>query len=68
MDSNSFDTLAHQLLADLDLRHDALLNELDALNARVDAVLSQYTQVAPDVAPSPSMDGASDDDDELSDE
>ncbi len=68
MDSNSFDTLAHQLLADLDLRHDALLNELDALNARVDAVLSQYTQVAPDVAPSPSMDAASDDDDELSDE
>ncbi len=46
----SFDTLAHKLLDELDARHDELLAELDSLNARVDAVLSQYVTVQPDTA------------------
>ena len=48
---NSFDTAAHRLLDDLDARHEQLLSDLDALNARVDHVLSQYTQVVPDSRP-----------------
>ena len=47
----SFDTLAHRLLDELDARHDELLAELDALNARVDGVLSQYVTVQPDAGP-----------------
>lgn len=47
----SFDTLAHRLLDELDARHDELLAELDSLNARVDAVLSQYVTVQPDSGP-----------------
>ncbi len=47
----SFDTLAHKLLDELDARHDELLAELDSLNARVDAVLSQYVTVQPDSGP-----------------
>lgn len=47
----SFDTLAHKLLDELDARHDELLAELDSLNARVDAVLSQYVTVQPDAGP-----------------
>ncbi len=47
----SFDTLAHRLLDELDARHDELLAELDSLNQRVDAVLSQYVTVAPDSGP-----------------
>ena len=49
--TNSFDTAAHRLLEDLDVRHDQILSELDALNARVDQVLSQYTKVIPDSPP-----------------
>ena len=45
---NSFDTAAHRLLEDLDSRHDQILSELDALNSRVDQVLSLYTKVIPD--------------------
>lgn len=48
---DAFDTLAHRLLSELDVRHDQVLDELDALNRRVDAVLSQYTQVEPDDQP-----------------
>lgn len=47
----SFDTLAHRLLDELDARHDELLAELESLNARVDAVLSQYVTVQPDTGP-----------------
>ena len=48
--AKQFDTAAHRLLDDLDTRHDQLLVELDALSARVDQVLSQYTQVRPEAA------------------
>lgn len=44
----NFDTAAHQLLDELDVRHDQLLAELDQLNARVDAVLAQYAPPRPD--------------------
>lgn len=46
----TFDTAAHRLLDDLDRRHDELLQELDALDRRVIAVLSQYIQVRPETA------------------
>jgi hypothetical protein len=49
--ANSFDTAAHRLLDDLDTRHDQLLEELDALDVRVEQVLSQYTQVRSEKAP-----------------
>ena len=49
--AKSFDTAAHRLLDDLDTRHDQLLEELDALDARVEKVLSQYTQVRADTVP-----------------
>jgi hypothetical protein len=42
-----FDSAAHQLLEELDVRHDQLLEELDRLNARVDAVLAQFAPPAP---------------------
>lgn len=44
----NFDTAAHQLLDELDVRHDQLLAELDQLNSRVDAVLAQYAPPRPE--------------------
>ena len=46
----TFDTAAHRLLEDLDRRHDELLEQLDELDQRVIAVLSQYIQVRPEAA------------------
>ena len=46
----AFDTTAHQLLEELEVRHDQLLAEIDALDARVDAVLAQYTQARSEIA------------------
>jgi len=53
--SPTFDSTAHKLLEELDARHEQLLAELDALNARVDAVLSQYVKVAPATEPSAAL-------------
>ena len=45
--AEAFQTPAHQLLEELELRHDKLLAELASLDARVDSVLLQYTNVRP---------------------
>ncbi len=52
MSDMTFDTGAHRLLEELETRHDQLLKELDELNARIEAVLSQYTQVNAQLTPS----------------
>lgn len=62
---HDFDTLAHRLLNGLETRHDRLLDELDLLDQRVDAVLSRYTQVRPDVRPAPRAEDYEAEEDEL---
>lgn len=65
--SPSFDSTAHKLLEELDVRHEQLLAELDQLSARVEAVLSQYTKITPAPQPdSPSepLDEADEDEEE----
>ena len=42
MDDKNESTL--QFLQNLDARHSAVLDELDALNARIEQVLGEYTQ------------------------
>ena len=58
--ADPFQTLAHQLLDDLELRHDQLLAEIDSLSLRVDSVLSQYTTVKPQELAAAESDGDED--------
>ncbi|MGN6544609.1 MAG: hypothetical protein ACTHK7_06150 [Aureliella sp.] len=61
----TFDTAAHRLLEDLDRRHDELLQQLDDLDQRVLAVLSQYITIRPETAePTAESPAPAEDDDE----
>ncbi len=41
---------ALDMLDDLDVRHDSLLSELDALGHRIESVLGQFVKITPQVA------------------